>query len=112
MGAGGGHVSVWTASVLGQSACELRDGAWGFISPDGTHIAFSPEGGLSGYAREIWVMGSQGDNPKKVLALEANEWLVSANWSPDGQRLAYIRGQRTPASYKARSIETCDLKGA
>ena len=106
----GGHKSMWTVSMLGQSPQELREGALGFeVSPDGTHIAFSPRG-ASDYAREIWVMGSQGDNPQKVLGLGENEWLW-LHWSPDGQRLAYIRAQRTPERY-ATSIETCDLKGA
>lgn len=55
----GGQKSMWTVSVLGQSPRELRDGASGFgVSPDGTHVAFSP-GGASDYVREIWVMGSQ-----------------------------------------------------
>ena len=41
----GGHKSMWTVSVLGQSPRELREGASGFeVSPDGTHIAFSPLG--------------------------------------------------------------------
>jgi serine/threonine protein kinase len=107
----GGQKSMWTVSMLGQSPRELREGASGFeVSPDGTRIAFSPLG-TSGSAREIWVMGSQGDNPQKVLGLGENEWLVSVHWSPDGQRLAYIKAQRTPERYQA-SIETCDLKGA
>ncbi len=107
----GGHKSMWTVSVLGQSPRELREGAseWE-VSPDGTHIAFSPLG-ASDNVREIWVMGSQGDNPQKVLAVGENEWLHSVHWSPDGQRLAYIREQRSADRYQY-SIETCDLKGA
>ena len=54
-------------------------------------------------------MGNQRDNPQKVLALWENDSLDHVHWSPDGQRLAYIRIQRTPETY---SIETCDLKGA
>lgn len=61
--------------------------------------------------REIWVMGNQGDNLQKVLAVRENEWLSSVRWSPDGQRLAYIRGQLSSGRYQF-SIETCDLKGA
>jgi serine/threonine protein kinase/Tol biopolymer transport system component len=108
---GGGHLSMWAVSVLGQSARELREGAgvWE-VSPDGTHIAFSPEPGPSSEIREIWVMGNQGENPQKVLALGESEWFASLHWSPDGQRLAYIREQRTPDKYQT-SIETCDLKG-
>jgi eukaryotic-like serine/threonine-protein kinase len=111
----GGHQSAWTASVVGQSPRELREGAYGFeVSPDGTRIAFTPEPGASGHVREIWVMGSQGDNPQQVLALGGNEWLDSVHWSPDGQRLAYIRlRQRSPGGARQGVvIETCDLKGA
>jgi Tol biopolymer transport system component len=83
---------MWTVPVLGQSPRELRDGAGGFeVSPDGTRIAFTPTV-ASGYIRELWVMSSQGDNPQKALSLGENEWLYSAHWSPDGQRLAYIKG--------------------
>jgi Tol biopolymer transport system component/predicted Ser/Thr protein kinase len=103
----GGQSSMWTASVLGQFPRELRADASGIeVSPDGTRIAFHPRAW-----DEIWVIDSQGDNPQKVLGLGENEWLVSVHWSPDGQRLAYLREQRTPEGYR-RSIETCDLKGA
>jgi eukaryotic-like serine/threonine-protein kinase len=107
----GGQKSMWTVSVLGQSPGELRQGASGFeVSPDGTHIAFSPTG-ASDYVHEIWLMGSQGDNPQKVLALGENEWLYTVHWSPDGQRLAYLRFRGISDVYQT-SIETCDLKGA
>jgi Tol biopolymer transport system component len=108
----GGHESMWTVSVLGQSARELREGSSGReVSPDGARIAFTPEREASGYVREIWLMSSQGYNPQRVLAVGVNEWLDSVHWSPDGQRLAYTRVQGTGDRYQA-SIETCDLKGA
>jgi eukaryotic-like serine/threonine-protein kinase len=103
----GGHKSIWVVSMLGQSPRELREGVTAMeVSPDGTRIAFGPFG-EQGW-REIWVMGREGDNPQKVLALGENEWLWAVHWSPDGQRLAYLRGQGNPYP---RSIETCDLKG-
>jgi len=120
----GGHGSIWTVSMLGQSPRRLRQGAaGGVVSPDGTHISFAPALGSPDSGREIWVMGSQGENPQKLLALGENEWFSVwnalgmnerygiGNWSPDGQRLAYIRAKRTPERYET-SIETCDLKGA
>jgi len=107
----GGHGSMWSVSVVGQSAHELREDAFGaVVSPDGTHIAFSPASGTSEHYREIWVMGSQGDNPQRLLALGQNEWVTSTCWSPDGQRLAYIRVERSPEKQQS-SIETYDLKG-
>jgi serine/threonine protein kinase/Tol biopolymer transport system component len=108
----GRHNSMWTVSVLGQSPRELREGARGWrVSPDRTHIAFCPDREASGYCREIWVMGSQGENLQRVLALGENEWLGCVHWSPDGGRLAYRRVQRTLERYRT-SIESCDLKGA
>jgi len=111
----GGGGGMWAVSILGQSPRELRQGAvaalvGGVVSPEGTHIAFGPALGSLYYSREIWVMGIQGDNPQKVLALGENEFFNAVRWSPDGQRLAYIRVRRSPERNQA-SIETCDLKG-
>jgi Tol biopolymer transport system component len=62
---------------------------------------------------EIWVMGSQGDNPQKVFAIAESDQLSrgAVHWSPDGQRLAYLRIHRSSDTLQY-SIETCDLKGA
>jgi serine/threonine protein kinase len=104
---GMGVYSVWTVSVLGQSAHRLRDGAIGTdVSPDGMHIVFVSAVPI---LREIWVMDSQGSNPQKVLSVGENEALQRVSWSPDGQRLAYLKARNTG---DASSIETCDLKGA
>ncbi len=86
----GRHKSIWTVSLVGQSPKELREGAVGLgVSPDGAHISFSPLGD-SDDPREIWVMGVQGDNPQKVLGLGKDETIEDVEWSPDGQRLAYL----------------------
>jgi hypothetical protein len=55
-------------------------------------------------------MASQGEDLQKVLVLGENDSLDHVHWSPDGQRLGYVREQRTPEKYLT-SIETCDLKG-
>jgi len=107
----GGDRGVWTVSVLGQSLRQLRDGAiGGGVAPDGMHIVFAPSATPGFDLHEIWVMDSQGSNPQKVLALGENEVLKDVKWSPDGQRLAYIKARRTAEAYQC-SIETCDLKG-
>jgi serine/threonine protein kinase len=108
----GGHKSMWTVSVVGQSPRELREGAGGWeVSPDGTHIAFCPRVATDD-AREIWVMGSQGDNARKVLAVGENERLNSVRWSPDGNRLAYITEQHDSNGFLLQnSLQTCDLQG-
>jgi len=105
--------SMWTVSVLGSSPRELREGALGFsVSPDGARIAFSPLGAAYDvyHAREIWVMGSQGDDPERLLEVGEDERVSEARWSPDGQRLAYVRARGSAVSYQS-SMETCSLKG-
>jgi Tol biopolymer transport system component len=107
----GARHSMWTVSVLGQSAHELREGAGGWdVSPDGTRIAFSPLPGSADW-RELWVMDSQGDNPHRVLGLEQSESFWNVHWAPDGERLAYTKRVRTPEKDKV-TLETCDLMGA
>jgi len=116
----GGRQNMWTVSVLGQSTRELREGASGVeVSPDGTHIAFVPLAGAWEYPHEIWVMGSRGDSPHQVLALGDNDSLNNVHWSPDGQRLAYMRFRLTAWSLyeggwppQGVAIETSDLHGA
>lgn len=58
-------------------------------------------------------MGSQGDNPQKILTVGDHEWLrVRVHWSPDGHRLAYIRVHPLNSERLQTSLETCDLRGA
>jgi Tol biopolymer transport system component len=93
--------------VMGKSSREIRaDTSIGQVSPDGTQIVFRPLG-TSSEPPEIWVMDRQGNNQRKVLGLPVGEWLWSIHWSPDGQRLAYIR-----TLPNRQVIETCDLRGA
>ena len=74
------------------------------MSPDGSHIAFQ----RSDFGREEWVMRSDGTNQVKVAA-DKSSWVGSPRWSPDGNRIAYIR---MAESYNAResSIEVNDWR--
>ena len=89
-----GH-SLWSISVFGGSPRHLADdGAGGSVSPDGFHIAFQ----RSDFGREEWVMRSDGTEQVKVAA-DKSSWVGSPKWSPDGNRIAYIRMAQT---YTAR----------
>ena len=104
--------STWTVSMLGPPR-ELREGAFGSdVSPDGMHIVFVPVRPGADHA-EIWLMDSEGSNPQKVIGLGKSEFISNADvrWSPNGERLAYIKRWRIAEGYKS-SIETCSLKGA
>lgn len=99
-----GKASLWTISVFG-GARELADNAsGGTLSPDGAHIAFR-RGDLPYYyglwGAEVWVMRSDGTHQVRVAAREPDTSEVGAlTWSPDGERIAYIRSNW---SYNART---------
>jgi serine/threonine protein kinase/Tol biopolymer transport system component len=103
-------ISGWVISVMGGPPRKLRDDAdvWS-VSPDGNLIAFGT-GSSSGYSREIWLMGPQGEEPRKLVAGSESDEFIWAAWSPDGQRIAYERFHRTPDKVEG-SIESRDLKG-
>ncbi len=114
--------STWVVSMLGGPPRKLRDEAAGqSVSPDGSQIAFtSGEGGVGD--REIWLMGANGEAPRKLFGLEEHSGInylpnmpiggpPRVRWSPDGQRLAYVKVHRPPNMWEESAVESVDLKG-
>jgi Tol biopolymer transport system component len=101
---------AWGVSVIGGPPRKLRDDAdpWA-VSPDGTLIAFGTGSGFT-RCREIWLMGAQGEEPRRFVSGSENDGFFWAAWSPDGQRVAYQRFHRTPDTLEC-SIESRNLKG-
>jgi Tol biopolymer transport system component len=96
-------ISTWDFSLRKLWAGHA-DGA--ALSPDGEHIAVGAEG------HELWLMGGDGEEPRKILAVGAQEFLYGIAWSPTGQRLAYIRSHESQSRAASEAvIETCDLTG-
>ena len=78
---GGG---AWVAGVihrLTDHSANYRDPSW---SPDGRHIAFDSN---RGDKAEIYVMGSDGSNPRRLTDHPA--WAALPSWSPDGRHIAF-----------------------
>ncbi len=106
----GGRPSVWVVAVIAESARRLREDAIGWsVAPDGAHIACTTGSGQN-YYQEIGIMNPQGEGAEKILSVDENNWVYAVRWSPDSQRLAYMRNRLTQARYE-RSIETCALNG-
>ncbi len=81
---------VWTLSVVGGAIRKLIDEAWSArASPDGSKIAFAR-------GSDIWVMGSNGENPQKVLSPEKDSWpdLELLEWTQDGRGVTYLQRKR------------------
>ncbi len=108
----GRPVSLWSVPVLGGAPQELVEDVYdGYgISPDGSTIAFSRAPSAFG-GREIWLMGPQGESPRKLLTAGDQSGFMGIAWSPAGNRIAYgnvhQQGEATTVS-----VETCDLNGA
>jgi eukaryotic-like serine/threonine-protein kinase len=94
---------IWGASVFGGDPRKLRTHACcSAISPQGSSIAF-----ITSPGHEIWTMGPSGENARKLLENEAEDYVALA-WSPSGDRLAYIKHAKGPVG---GSIGTISLDG-
>jgi eukaryotic-like serine/threonine-protein kinase len=99
---------LWLISVFGGAPQKLRTHSFGAkVSPDGLSIAF-----LSGHGHEIWLVGADGENARKILGKESDEYRSLA-WSPSGQRLAYLKKfEKAGLSENlGGSVETLSLNG-
>ena len=109
----GKPASLWSIPILRGEAHKLAEVedifGGGMVSPDGSNIAYERVRSGSG-AREIWVMGSHGDSPHKILTAENHATIRDAAWSPTGNRLAYLyvveQGGR-----EAVMVKSCNLSG-
>lgn len=99
--------SIWIASVSGGTPRKLRDRAIAYaVSPDGSMISFGDNSGKRG-DHEIWLMGPDGEQARKLYETGGNNSLEMYTFSPDGQRLLYSRADESGAT-----ILIGDLKGS
>jgi Tol biopolymer transport system component len=104
---GAEHSSLWVISVLGGAPREIHEGglAWS-VSPDGSLIAFTS----TSFASDIWLMGANGEEPRKIGTAGEGEFLNGVVWSPDSGRIAYERYSFGSAGIRC-NIESRDLEG-
>jgi hypothetical protein len=93
-----GQSSIWIFPfstgkpiVLADMATENYAPAW---SPDGSELAYQSDNGSD--ESEIWVMDSDGRNPRRVTYTDAG-WSRAPSWSPDGRWLAFVSSQEGSA---------------
>jgi serine/threonine protein kinase len=98
--------SVWEVSVLAIPPRKVRDNALAYsVSRDGSSIAFGTNKGKLG-PREIWLMGPNGEQAHKLYDTDENSAICCVNWSPDGQRILYLKSGQNGDTFVSR-----DLKG-
>jgi serine/threonine protein kinase/Tol biopolymer transport system component len=104
---------LWSISVFGGAPRKLRiQSSHAKVSPDGSTIAFI-SGYISGRGHEIWLAGADGENARKILDKESDEY-KSLAWSTTGQRLAYLKKFEkagVDSLNSGGSIETLSING-
>ena len=74
---------LWQISIFGGAPRKLIDDVrCASVSREGSQIAFVRALGMDA---ELWVMGANGENPRRLVFAERSVFGVPA-WSPDGQR--------------------------
>jgi eukaryotic-like serine/threonine-protein kinase len=99
------NVSMWVAG-LSSAPRKLKEAAEAFsVSPDGAWISFVPLPGSPGSVewnaratslgeRNIWLMGSHGEAPRKLLETSEGRFLAGVNWARDGRHFLYVDGDK------------------
>jgi len=93
---------LWLMDADGTSARPIFDVAealpgWGggaeglAWSPDGLHLAFAEGAGAN--HSEIFVVNADGTDPVRLTRSGSYTWNAYPSWSPDGERVAFLRLQ-------------------
>ncbi|MEV5508607.1 amidohydrolase family protein [Streptomyces orinoci] len=122
----GGGFHIWTLRPDGSGLRQLTDGPWDdrgpSWSPDGTRIAFASERGgdpVQGSPYRVWVVDVRTGALTRVTGLPGQDgpqqdgaWEdFDPVWSPDGQRLLFVRGHLEGGALVARTIASVPADG-
>ncbi|WP_231592493.1 TolB family protein [Pelagovum pacificum] len=99
-----GQVDLWRIRLDGSDLQRMTDGPsvdwFPHPSPDGRHviwIAYPPgtEGHPGGLDVSLWIMPQDGGAGTELVALHGGQGTMNVpNWSPDGERFAFMRYSR------------------
>jgi DNA-binding winged helix-turn-helix (wHTH) protein/Tol biopolymer transport system component len=96
--------SIWFVSVLGGPPHKLRENAEAYsVSPDGSLIGFGTNKSKFGNL-EIWLMGSSGEQARKLFETAADSAIARLSWSADGKRVLYGKTDKVGESLLSRDL--------
>ena len=98
-GACGGAIDDEPSQLVPSTSAE--DPAW---SPDCSRLVYTDAGSL-------WTVNNDGTDARKLVDHDG-AYLYSAAWSPDGTRIAYVRGQNDENGHWLSHIWTVNVDGS
>jgi serine/threonine protein kinase len=101
---GSRSTEIWVFSRLNEPTRRLREHAiaWS-ASPDGRLISFGTNVGKFG-ERETWLMDSDGEHARKLFDTDENSSMGGLGWTPDSQRVFYVRTDAKGDTFWSRDI--------
>ena len=102
--------SLWKLSVMGGSPRKLvDDGEFARVSPNGSQIALMR---IVDARAEIWSIRSDGEEARRIVSgsLSEEEFFGPVAWSPDGNRIAFVRTTVHASGASERKLEIDDLQ--
>ncbi|MGP3981508.1 amidohydrolase family protein [Streptomyces sp. KR80] len=122
----GGGFHIWTLRPDGSGLQQRTDGPWDdrgpSWSPDGTRIAFASERGgdpVAGSPYRVWVLNLASGGLTRITGLPGQSGPLQdgpwedfdPTWSPDGERLLFVRGRVAQTGLDARTIASVRADG-
>ena len=112
--------SIWILSLAGDGPRKFLDDGFAYsISPDGSAIVYTAARTGLGETQTslpmfndqaIWTVSSSGKSPKMIAQQGEGIGFSQIVWSPDGNRIAYLKIQAKFGSFDC-AIENRDLQG-
>ncbi len=97
---------IWMVPLLGGAPRKLRDNAMAYsVSPDGSVIGFGTNKGKLG-DREIWLMGSSGDQARKLFDTDEESSISGLSWSRNGERVLYVKTDQSGDTLLSRDLRS------
>jgi serine/threonine protein kinase len=101
---------IWEYSITGGPPRLFRkNGTLSSVSPDGLQVSYTTHKGHMG-DREIWLINSDGTNPRLFLSVGEDATLQEPCWTPGGRRISYQMAHQTADGVEC-TVETRDLQG-